>query len=304
MTGSPSAQQPHRFAHRTVDFSSTVLVMAIINRTPDSFYDAGRNFAFSSAMEASRRALADGADWLDIGGVPFAPGEELPWEEEANRIVPVIAALRRESSCIISADTFHPEVAKAALEAGADVINDTTGLYYPELAEVIAAADAHLVLTHSLATPRTHYPRPHYDDIVAEISNFFRERLARAQQAGIPAEKIILDPGPDLNKNTLHTLELVRRFHEFSALGYPLLAATSNKDFLGETLGLPKRERLIPSIATAVMCLQAGARILRVHEVKETVQAARMFSAVQGWWTPTDLRHNMGEKNIPASQSL
>lgn len=304
MAGTLSTQHLHQFAHRTVDFSNTVLVMAIINRTPDSFYDAGRNFAFGAALEAGRQALAAGADWLDIGGVPFAPGKELPWEEEANRIVPVIAALRRESDCIISADTFHPRVAEAALEAGADVINDTTGLYYPELAEVIAAADAHLVLTHSLAKPRTHYPKPHYADLVGEIKAFFESRLERAHDAGIAAQKIILDPGPDLNKNTLHSLELVKRFAEFTSFGLPLLAATSNKDFLGETLSLPKRERLVPSLATAVMCLQAGARILRVHEVEQTVQAARMFSAVQGWWTPTDLRHNMGEKNIPASQSL
>ena len=294
----------HQFAHRNVDFNTTVLVMAIINRTPDSFYDAGRNFAFSAAVEAGCQALAEGADWVDIGGVPFAPGKELPWEEEANRIVPVIAALRRESSCIISADTFHPRVAKAALAAGADVINDTTGLFYPELADIVAEAGAHLILTHSLAKPRTEYPKPHYHDIVAEITEFFRTRLQLAAEAGIPPEKIILDPGPDLNKNTLHSLELMRRFAEFTQLGYPLLAATSNKDFLGETLGLPKRERLVPSLATAVMCLSAGARVLRVHEVKKTVQAVKMFTAVQGWWTPTDLRHNMGEKNIPASQSL
>jgi len=290
----------HHFAHRTIDFSREVAVMAIINRTPDSFYDGGATFALDAAVRAALQAVEDGAQWLDIGGVPFAPGPELPWQEEADRVVPVIRAIREQTDAIISADTFQPRVAAAAIEAGADVVNDTTGLSHPDLARVVAGSGAHLVITHSLARPRTAYPRPAYADVAGEVARFLQDKVQRAQSLGVEGSKIVIDPGHDLNKNTLHTLEVTRRLAEIAALGYPVLAAVSNKDFIGETLDQPKSARLPGSLAAATLCLVNGARILRMHNVPESVAAARMFEAVAGWREPAYLKHNMGEANEPA----
>jgi dihydropteroate synthase len=286
-----------RIGAREFDFGREVAVMAIINRTPDSFYDEGRTFGLDAAVAASVAAVEAGADWVDIGGVPFAPGPALPVDEEAERVVPVIELVRAASDVVISVDTFHAEVARRSIAAGADVINDTTGLSDPELARIVADSDATLVITHSLAAPRTQYPRPTYTDVVAEVIDFLRRRVDTAVAAGIPLERIIVDPGPDLNKNTLHTLELVRRLDEIAALGHPVLAALSNKDFIGETLDAPKRGRLEGSLATAVAAVLAGARIVRVHEVAPTVAAVRMTEAVLGLREPAVLKHNMGDSN-------
>lgn len=290
----------HDFAHRRIDFSQQVAVMAIINRTPDSFYDGGATFALDAAVDASLAAVHTGAQWLDIGGVPFAPGPELHWQEEAERVVPVIRSIRERTDAIISADTFQPRVAEAAIAAGADVINDTTGISNPDLARVVADAGVHLVITHSLAKPRTVYPRPHYEDVVGDITGFLQRKVELARSLGVPGEKIIIDPGHDLNKNTRHSLEVTRRLDEVAALGYPLLAAVSNKDFIGETLDQPKSERLAGSLSAAVICLMNGARVLRMHNIPEAVSAARLFEATAGWREPAYLRHNMADVNEPA----
>lgn len=282
---------------RTFDFSRQVAVMAIVNRTPDSFYDGGRTYALEKAVDASLRAVADGADWVDIGGAPFAPGPPLPVEEEIERVVPVVEALRAASDVVISVDTFHAAVARRAIDAGADVINDTTGLSDPGLAGVVAETGTSLVITHSLASPRTRYPRPHYDDVAAEVAAFLRERVRRACEAGVPPERIVIDPGHDLNKNTRQTLELTRRLAEVTAIGLPTLVAVSNKDFIGETIDRPKHDRLEGSLAAAVFCVLQGARIVRVHEVAQTVAAMRMTEAMLGMREPAYLRHNMGEFN-------
>lgn len=274
--------------------------MAIVNRTPDSFFDAGATFGLDAAVAAALRAQAEGADWVDIGGVPFAPGAPLPWREEAERVVPVVERFRAQAgTAIVSVDTFDSRVAAAALAAGADVINDTTGLSDPELAPAVAAGGGHLVLTHSLAAPRTVYPRPRYDDVVREVRAFLAERIERAVAAGVPESRLVIDPGHDLNKNTLHSLEITRRLPEIAELGLPLLAAVSNKDFIGESLGLPKPERLAGSLAAAVACVEGGARILRMHAAAPAVQAARLIEAVQGWREPEYLVHNQGEVNVP-----
>jgi dihydropteroate synthase len=297
----PALRHPvHRFAHRSIDFSSRIALMAIINRTPDSFYDSGATFALASAVDAALDAVHAGADWIDIGGVPFSPGPALSWQEEAQRIVPVIEAVRAHSDVIISADTFNPEVAAAALAAGADVINDTTGLSNPELGRVVAEAGAHLVITHSLAAPRTVYPRPRYKDVVGEVAAYLREKVGFARSLGIGEDKIIVDPGHDLNKNTRHTLEITAGFEAIAALGYPSLAAVSNKDFIGETLDAPKAERTAGSMAAATMCIMNGARIIRMHNVPESVSTIRMLEAAMGWREPAYLAHNMGDVNAPA----
>ncbi len=282
---------------RTFDFSRRVAVMAVVNRTPDSFFDHGRTYAFDRAVDACFEAVALGADWVDIGGAPFAPGEPIPVEEEVERVVPVVAALRAGSDVVISVDTFHSTVARHAIEAGATVINDTTGLSDPELPRVVADSEATLVITHSLAQPRRPFPRPQYDDVVAEVRSFLLDRMERATDIGVPEERIILDPGHDLNKNTLHSLELTRRLSEIADLGLPTLAAVSNKDFIGETLDAPRSERLEGSLAAAVISVMNGARIVRMHDVRASVAAVRMTEAVLGLREPAYLRHNMGDLN-------
>ncbi|MBX3092221.1 MAG: dihydropteroate synthase [Cryobacterium sp.] len=268
--------------------------MAVINRTPDSFFDKGATFALDLAVEASLQAVADGADWVDIGGVPFGRGPVVPLEEELERVVPVVASISAEKDVVISVDTFSAAVATAAISAGASVINDTSGLFDPDMASAVAATDATLVLTHSMSPPRAEPPRPEYGDVVDDVVAFLRDRIARANAAGIPDERIIVDPGHDLNKNTYHSLELTRRLHEVVALGYPTLAAVSNKDFVGEMTEREQEARLEGSLAAAVYCILEGARIIRMHDVPATVAAVRMVEGILGWRTPPRTVHNMG----------
>ena len=281
-----------RINGRDFDFAREVAVMAVINRTPDSFYDRGATFALDSAVAAAHRAIADGADWVDIGGAKFAPGPAVPVAEEIDRVVPVVAALQG-SGVVISVDTFDPDVARASINAGAHVINDTTGVHDPRMAEVVADSDATLVITHSLARPRTPYPAPQYDDVVAEVVGFLQARVQRAIDHGMPADRLVIDPGHDLNKNTTHSLELTRRLAEITSLGLPTLVAVSNKDFIGETLNRDRDSRVEGTLAAAVFCILQGARIVRVHNVSAVVDAVRMTEAILGWRAPAYLRHNL-----------
>lgn len=280
-----------RIGPREFDFAREVAVMAIVNRTPDSFYDRGRTEALDAAVAAATLAIEQGADWIDVGGAKFAPGPAIPAEEEIERVVPVVAALAG-SGAVISVDTFLPEVARAAIAAGAHVVNDTTGIHDPAMADVVAETGATIVVTHSLAKPRTPYPSPRYGDVVAEVSAFLAERVALAESRGVASDRIVIDPGHDLNKHTLHSLELTRRLGEITSLGYPTLVALSNKDFIGESLGRPREQRIEGSIAAAVYCVMQGARIVRVHNVRETVDAMRMIEAIEGWREPVFLEHN------------
>ena len=276
------------------DFSSRVLTMGIVNRTPDSFFDAGRTYGLGRAVDAVVAAADAGADWVDVGGVPFSPdAAEVSEAEEVERVVPVVADALARTAVVVSVDTVRPEVARQAVVAGALVVNDTSGLRDPELADVVAASGAALVVTHSLAAPRTHLRRPRYDDVVEEVKAFLAERVQLACDHGVPEDRIVVDPGHDLNKNTLHSLELTRRLPEIADLGLPVLAAVSNKDFVGESTGLPKPERLAPSLAAAAACVLGGARVLRMHDVAASVAAARMLEAVLGLREPTGLRHNL-----------
>jgi dihydropteroate synthase len=279
---------------RTFDFDRQIVVMGIVNRTPDSFFDAGRTFTLNGAVAAALAAAEAGADWVDIGGVPFSPDTpEVPAAGEIDRVLPVVEQVAGASEIVISVDTFRPEVAARCLAAGAAVINDTSGLHDPELADVVSASGATLVITHSVAAPHQHHHRPQYSDVVTEIKTFLAERIQRAVDHGVPESRIVIDPGHDLNKNTLHTLELTRRLAEVADLGLPLLAAVSNKDFVGEATGLAKSDRVAPSIAAATVCALNGARILRMHDAGAAVAAARMIEAVMGFRLPTYLHHNM-----------
>ncbi|WP_353987415.1 dihydropteroate synthase [Ruicaihuangia caeni] len=294
----PELREPVRIiGARRFDFDRQVAVMAIVNRTPDSFYDQGANFALDDAVRASLRAVEEGADWVDIGGVPFAPGAPLAADDELARVLPVVERVAAASDVVISVDTFHAAVAERVIAAGAAVVNDTTGVSDPEMLRVVADSDATLVIVHSLARPRSWFPRPQYGDIAREVREFLQQRIEAALDAGIPESRIVIDPGHDLNKNTLHSLELTRRLGEITAIGLPTMVALSNKDFIGETLDAPKQDRLEGSLAAAVLCIAHGARIVRVHEVHQTVAAVRMTEAVLGFREPAYLKHNMGDRN-------
>lgn len=300
MTG-PTLYLPQlRYASRSIggqtfDFSSQVVVMAIVNRTPDSFFDQGKTFELDEAVSAALRARAAGAGWVDIGGVPFSPEvPEVSADTEIARVVPVVEAVAGVSDIVISVDTFRPEVARRCIAAGAAVINDTTGLHDPELAEVVADSSATLVITHSRAQPRQHFPRPQYDDVVAEVKEFLLGQVELATRLGVPEQRILIDPGHDLNKNTEHSLELTRRLPEIASIGLPLLAAVSNKDFVGEATGLAKPDRLAASIAAATVCILGGARIVRMHDVAAARSASMMVEAILGFRQPVSQHHNMG----------
>jgi dihydropteroate synthase len=282
-----------RIGARTFDFSREVAVMAIVNRTPDSFFDRGSTFELDRAIAAALAAVRDGADIVDVGGVPFGRGPAVSVDEELDRVVPLIEALHAASDVVISVDTYRAVVARLCIEAGASIVNDASGLYDRSMAAVVADSAATLVLAHSLAPPRSEPPRPRYDDVTADVVAFLRDRIARAVAAGVPLGRLIVDPGYDLNKNTCHSLELTRRLDEIVAIGLPTLVAVSNKDFIGETLDRPRHDRLNGSLAVAVICVIKGARIVRVHDVAATVAAMRMTEAVLGFREPAYLRHNM-----------
>ncbi|WP_240197654.1 dihydropteroate synthase [Nonomuraea lactucae] len=283
-----------RIGQREFDFDRQVAIMAIVNRTPNSFHDRGRTFELSRAVEAACGAVDEGADWIDIGGFAFSADQEpITVGEEIERVAPVIAEVRAKTDAVISVDTHRAEVAEAAVEAGADVINDTNGLREPGTARIAAETGAGVIITHSLGGPGKQVSRPTYGDVVAEVAAFLRERVRFALDCGVSADRIIIDPGHDLNKNTHHSLELTRRIDEIAAIGHPTLAALSNKDFIGETLDRPQGERKEGTIAANVVAILGGARILRVHDVPSTVAAVRMTEAVLGWRPPANPRHNL-----------
>ena len=270
------------YGRRTFDFSRRTAVMAILNRTPDSFYDRGATYGFAAAVEAGERALAEGADWLDVGGVKGGPGPPVTEAEELDRVVALLEALRGRTDAVLSVDTYRPGVARRALAAGADVVNDPSGLRDPAMAEVAAEAGAGLVVMHTGGPPRTRPHRPAYADVVAEVRAFLADRAALAVGRGLEPDRLIVDPGHDFHKNTFHSLELTRRLGELTGLGHPVLVALSNKDFVGETLDLPVGERLVGTLAATAVCALAGARIYRVHEVVETRQVVDMVSSIAG----------------------
>ena len=290
----PLTAPVRKIGERTFDFSRRVAVMAVVNRTPDSFYDQGRTFELDPAVGTALKAAEEGADWVDIGGVPFSPDTpEVSVAEELDRVLPVVTAVAARSDVVISVDTYRPAVARACIEAGASVVNDTYGLRDVAMAEMVAETGATVVVAHSIAAPHTHHRRPEYEDVVGDVTRFLSDRIEFAIRHGIAPEQLVIDPGHDLNKNTRHSLELTRRLGEVTELGLPTLVALSNKDFIGETLDRERGERLPGSLAAAVLCVAQGARIVRVHNVAPTVDAVRLTEAVLGLREPVYLRHNM-----------
>ncbi|MDQ3887037.1 MAG: dihydropteroate synthase [Actinomycetota bacterium] len=262
--------------------------MAIVNRTPDSFYDRGATFAADAAMTAVDQAVTDGADIVDIGGVKAGPGDEVDTDEEIRRVVPFVAAVRtRHPDLSISVDTWRHEVAGLACEAGADIVNDTWAGADPQLAEVVAEHGRGMVCSHTGgAVPRTRPHRVRYNDVVRDVT---RELTAQAEwlvALGVPKERILIDPTHDFGKNTWHGLELLRRLDELVATGWPVLLALSNKDFIGETLGVVLQERLTGTLAATAVAAWRGARVFRAHEVRQTRHVVEMVAAIAGTWPP------------------
>lgn len=277
-----------RLGAHTFDLTQRTLVMAIVNRTPDSFYDKGRTFALQAAVEHALAQVEAGADIIDVGGVKAGPGDDVDEANERERILPFVEAFRRQSAAPLSIDTFRARIAAEALDAGAELINDVSGMSQPEIADVVAARPGSaLVVMHPGGPVRTRPFRPNYrPDVTTAVIDTCRELADEAMRRGVPREAIVVDPGHDFGKTTRQSLELTRRLPELAALGYPVLVALSNKDFLGETLGVAVDQRVEASLACAVASVMWGARMVRVHETLETVRAVRTLEAVMGWRSP------------------
>ena len=261
-----------------------LLVMAIVNRTPDSFFRPGDTWDEATAMERVHQVVADGADIVDIGGVPAAPGQDVNVPEEIRRTAGFIAAVREAyPDLVISSDTWRHEVAREACAAGADLINDSWGGWDAALPEVAAEFGAGLVCSHAGGqAPRTRPFRVSYPDVVADVVAQTSKLAARAIEAGVDPGRIVIDAAHDFGKNTWHSLEVTRRLTEMTATGWPVLVSVSNKDFIGETLDLPLPDRLAGTLATTSICAWQGARIFRAHHVLQTRQALDMVSAIRG----------------------
>jgi dihydropteroate synthase len=271
------------------------VIMAIVNRTPDSFFDQGATFTDDAAFAAAERAVAEGAAILDIGGVKAGPGEEVTTEEELRRIVPFVAELRkRHPSTVISVDTWRHEVGEAVCEVGADLLNDAWGGVDPLLAEVAGRYGAGIVCTHAGgAEPRTRPHRVAYQDVMADILERTLALAERAVSLGVPRESVLIDPGHDFGKNTRHSLEATRRLPEMTGTGWPVLVSLSNKDFVGETLDRPVGERLLGTLATTAVSAWLGAQVYRVHQVAETRQVLDMVASIKGTRPPAVARRGL-----------
>jgi len=271
------------------------VVMAVVNRTPDSFYDAGATFALPAAVAAVDRAVAEGADIVDVGGVKAGAGDPVDVTEERRRVVPLIAAARaRHPDLVISVDTWRHEVAEAAAQAGADLVNDAWAGYDPCLVDVAAQYGLGLVCSHTGGIPpRTVSVQPDYDDVVAAVRTGVRTLVERALAAGVRPDGLLIDPAHDFGKTTWHSLEVTRRLGELVATGWPVLVAVSRKDFVGETLGRPVTERLAGTLATTAWCAAAGARVFRAHDVRATRDVVDMIASIQGVRPPTHVSRGL-----------
>ena len=259
-------------------------LMGIVNVTPDSFSDGGAFTDTERAVAHGLNLACAGADVLDIGGESTRPGSRpVSEKEERRRVLPVIRALRRQTGVLLSVDTTKAAVAAAALEEGADIVNDISAMRFDAgMPAAIVAGGAGVILMHMQGTPATMQTAPRYDDLVGDIRGFFRERLAAATAAGIPESAVVLDPGIGFGKTLTHNLTLLNRLDAFQEFGRPLCIGPSRKAFIGAILGLPVEQRLEGTLAAAVVGISRGANILRVHDVAETVKAARVAEAILG----------------------
>ena len=277
-----------KLGRRTFD-DTALLVMAIVNRTRDSFYDKGATWDEQRALDRVRRVVAEGADIVDVGGVKAGPGEDVDAAEEVRRTAGFVGQVRAEfPELVISVDTWRAEVGRAVCAEGADLLNDAWGGHDPGLAEVAAEFDAAIVCTHTGGlAPRTPPHRMSYDDVVASAIADTVALAERAVSLGVDRRSVLIDPAHDFGKNTWHSLELTRRLDEMAATGWPVLVSLSNKDFVGETLDAPIGERLTGTLAATAVSAWLGARVYRVHEAGETRQVLDLVASIKGTRPPS-----------------
>ena len=258
------------------------LIMGIVNVTPDSFYDGGQHPTYGTALAHALRLVEEGADILDIGGESTRPGAaDVTLDEELQRVVPLVEALAREG-VPLSVDTSKPEVMRAAIGAGAAIINDVHALQAPGAVDAVAGSDCGVVLMHMQGVPRTMQMAPRYEDVVAEVRVFLRERLGALEASGVSPERVALDPGFGFGKTVEHNFTLLRELQRFTSLGCPVLAGLSRKSMLGAVTGRAVGERATASVVGAVLAAERGARVLRVHDVAATRDGLRVWEAMQG----------------------
>jgi dihydropteroate synthase len=265
---------------RRLDITTRSLVMGILNRTPDSFYDQGAHWELDEFFRLAEAHVTAGADLLDVGGVKAGPGPDVTETEELDRVVPAIEALHARFDVPLSVDTWRASVAAASFSAGAVVGNDISGFADPRYLEVAAAAGATVVATHIRIGPRIADPDPQYGDVVADVTEFLRERAARAAAAGIAATRIVVDAGLDLGKTWQQSLLLLRASDRLAALGHPVLLSASNKTFLGKLLDLEIDQRRLASHAAHALGIRLGCRILRAHDVRGARRVADVVAAI------------------------
>ncbi len=271
-----------RIRNQTHDLSQRGMIMGVLNVTPDSFSDGGQYIDADRAVAHGLQMIADGADIIDVGGESTRPGADpVSVEEELRRVVPIIEKLRQETSILISVDTMKAEVARAAVAAGADILNDVNGFRDPALVEVAASSEVGLIVMHMLGTPRTMQKNPVYTNVIENVRGFFTERLATLQQAGIAPERVALDPGFGFGKTVEHNLTMLREMERLRIDQHPLAIGVSRKSMIARLLGDQQIEnRFWPTVALTAWIRHAGAEIVRVHEVKPNVEAMRMMEAI------------------------
>lgn len=267
---------------RYLDLSETV-VMGIINVTPDSFYTGSRYQGIEDAVKKAVEMYEEGAKILDIGGESSRPGADpVEPQEEIRRVVPVIKELRKLiPDCFISIDTYHPETAKAALDSGADIVNDITGLRNEKMMRLVYENNAGVILMHMKGTPKTMQNEPYYEDVVSEVKELLKANAEKAVEMGIPSESIVIDPGIGFGKRFEDNLEILRKLDIFKKLGYSVLIGHSRKSFIGYILDLPPEERLEGTLAVSAYCYLKNVEIIRVHDVREHIRLFKVLSALK-----------------------
>jgi len=270
------------FSHTSIDLTKKVAVMGILNLTPDSFYDGGRYITEKEVMRRVEQMIREGADIIDIGGESTRPGaRKISWEEEVKRTIPYIKKITRLFKVPISIDTYKAKVAKEAIESGAEMVNDISGLRFdPDMAGVVSSNKVFLVIMHIKGTPRNMQDNPQYENLMAEIISYLKESLKIAESAGINLKKVIVDPGIGFGKTVEHNLFILKNLKELRVLGRPILIGVSRKSFIGKVLNLPLEERLPGSLAATCIGLVGGARVVRCHDVKETRQVVDLAEAI------------------------
>lgn len=258
------------------------VIMGVVNITPDSFYDGGRYSDFDAAYSRAMQLISEGASIIDIGGMSTRPGSVAPdIEEELNRTIPLIKKIRAQSNVLISIDTYRSKVAQQAIDAGADIINDISGLVLdPEMAKVASSNGAGIVIMHMKGTPKDMQLNPVYEDVIEEIFSFFYAQINFALEAGINRQKIIIDPGLGFGKTLEDNYFILKKIEDFKSLNQPLMIGASRKSFIGKVLELPAEERLEGSLAAASYCAQKKIDILRVHDVRETIRAVKVINSI------------------------